>query len=138
MSRPYVLIHQARPSHQILLHQAFNAQGIFDVRIIEDAVDLRACLSAGRCPDLLILDHAMPTKAGHAVLKRLAGMPALRALMFVGQAAPDQHHLALEAKQRGLWVLAELPWPLSMTHLQRALQCLGRRTQTVTSAPHAH
>ena len=44
MSRPYVLIHQARPSHQILLHQAFNAQGIFNVRITEEAADLHAHL----------------------------------------------------------------------------------------------
>ena len=138
MSRPYVLIHQARPSHQILLHQAFNAQGIFNVRITEEAADLHACLSAERCPDLLILDHAMPRRAGLALLKKLAGSHALRALLFVGEATPEQQNLALEAKRQGLWVVAELPWPLSMANLQHALQCLGGRIQTVTYAPHAH
>lgn len=138
MSRPYVLIHQARPSHQILLHQAFNAQGIFDVRITEEAVGLHACLNADRCPDLLILDHAMPTRAGLALLKKLTGTRPLRGLLFVGQAAPGQQNLAQEAKQRGFWVVAELPWPLSMAQLQRALRRLGGRIQNVTSAPHAH
>ncbi len=139
MHQPYVLIHQARPSHQILLHQALNAQGIFDVRISENTAGLHACLSAERGPDLLILDHAMPTQAGLALLEQ---PHRSRALLFVGQATPTRHDLAQEARNRGLWVLAELPWPLSMPRLQCALQALQvrpwRRIQTVTSAPHAH
>jgi len=138
MHQPYVLIHQARPSHQILLHQALNAQGIFHVRISETSADLDACLNGDHCPDLLILDHAMPTRAGLAVLKQ----QRTRALLFVGQATPKRRNLAQEARSRGLWVLAELPWPLSMPRLQRALQAMqvrpGRRIQTVTSAQHAH
>lgn len=139
MHQPYVLIHQARPSHQILLHQALNAQGMFHVRISETSADLDACLNADHRPDLLILDHAMPTRAGLALLEQ---QQRTRALLFVGQATPKRHNLAQEARNRGLWVLAELPWPLSMPRLQRALQALQvrpwRRIQTVTSAPHAH
>ncbi|MBT9234708.1 histidine kinase [Pseudomonas inefficax] len=139
MHQPYVLIHQARPSHQILLHQALNAQGMFHVRISETSADLDACLNADHRPDLLILDHAMPTRAGLALLEQ---QHRTRALLFVGQATPKRHNLAQEARNRGLWVLAELPWPLSMPRLQRALQALQvrpwRRIQTVTSAPHAH
>ncbi|MFJ7811855.1 histidine kinase [Pseudomonas asiatica] len=139
MHQPYVLIHQARPSHQILLHQALNAQGMFHVRISETSADLDACLNADHRPDLLILDHAMPTRAGLALLEQ---QHRTRALLFVGQATPKRHNLAQEARNRGLWVLAELPWPLSMPSLQRALQALQarpwRRIQTVTSAPHAH
>ncbi|GLO41470.1 hypothetical protein PPUN15366_31150 [Pseudomonas putida] len=139
MYQPYVLIHQARPSHQILLHQALNAQGMFHVRISETSADLDACLSADRSPDLLVLDHAMPTRAGLAVLDQ---QQRTRALLFVGQATPKRRNLAQEARNRGLWVLAELPWPLSMPSLQRALQALQlrpwRRIQTVTCSPHAH
>ena len=139
MHQPYVLIHQARPSHQILLHQALNAQGMFRVRISETSADLDACLNADHRPDLLILDHAMPTRAGLALLEQ---QHRTRALLFVGQATPKRRNLAQEARNRGLWVLAELPWPLSMPSLQRALQALQvrpwRRIQTVTSAPHAH
>ncbi|PYB69434.1 histidine kinase [Pseudomonas sp. LB-090624] len=139
MHQTSVLIHQARPSHQILLHQALNAQGVFDVRISASNNDLHASIVAERCPDLVILDHAMPTRAGLALLAR---QPLARALLFVGQAAPKRHDLAQEARSRGLWVLAELPWPLSMPRLQHALQTLqvrpGRHIQTVMSAPHAH
>lgn len=139
MHQTSVLIHQARPSHQILLHQALNAQGVFNVRISANSTDLDACLGAVRRPDLLILDHAMPTRAGLALLAR---QPRARALLFVGQPTPKRHNLAQEARKCGLWVLAELPWPLSMPRLQHALQTLqvrpGRRIQTVTSAPHAH
>ena len=124
MHQPYVLIHQARPSHQILLHQALNAQGMFNVRISANATDLDACLAAERRPDLLVLDHAMPTRAG---LSLLAREHRSRALLFVGQAAPKHQNLAQEARNRGLWVLAELPWPLSPTRLQRALQTLRMR-----------
>ncbi|MFF7063214.1 response regulator [Pseudomonas sp. NPDC008258] len=137
MYQTSVLIHQARPSHQILLHQALNAQGMFNVRISANASDLNACLDERR-PDLLILDHAMPTQAGLAVLAR---QHRSRALLFVGKATPRRQNLAQEARNRGLWVLAELTWPLSMPRLQRALLTLqvhpGRRIQTVMSAPHA-
>ncbi|WEK30034.1 MAG: histidine kinase [Candidatus Pseudomonas phytovorans] len=139
MYQTSVLIHQARPSHQILLHQALNAQGIFDVRISADSTELDALHSVERRPDLLILDHAMPTRAGLALLAR---QPRARALLFVGQATPKRHNLAHEARKKGLWVLAELPWPLSMPRLQHVLHALqvraGPRIQTVMSAPHAH
>ncbi|RCL22820.1 histidine kinase [Pseudomonas sp. AFG_SD02_1510_Pfu_092] len=139
MHQPYVLIHQARPSHQILLHQALNAQGMFHVRISETSADLDACLGAGRRPDLLILDHAMPTQAGLALLEQ---PHQARALLFVGRPTTKRHDLAQEARKRGLWVLAELPWPLSMPRLQQALCTLQvrpwRHIQTVMSAPHAH
>ncbi|BBU43639.1 MULTISPECIES: response regulator [Pseudomonas] len=139
MYQPYVLIHQPRPSHQILLHQALNAQGLFNVRISANANDLDACLNAERRPDLLILDHAMPTRSGLALLAR---QHRSRALLFVGKATPKHQNLAQEARNQGLWVLAELPWPLSMPRLQRALQTLQarprQRIQTVISSPHAH
>ncbi|WP_447810591.1 histidine kinase [Pseudomonas putida] len=139
MHQPYVLIHQARPSHQILLHQALNGQGVFNVRISESIADLDACLCAERRPDLLILDHAMPARAGPALF---AQSQRARALLFVGQPAPARQNLAQEARKRGMWVLDELPWPLSMPRLQHALQTLqvrpGRRIQTVMPAPHAH
>ncbi|WP_286778188.1 MULTISPECIES: histidine kinase, partial [unclassified Pseudomonas] len=111
MHQTVVLIHQARPSHQILLHQALNAQGVFAVRISATTAELDARLGAERRPDLLILDHAVPTRAGRALLARLA---QARALLFVGQPAPQRFDLAQEARKQGLWVLAELPWPLSM------------------------
>ncbi|TFF51427.1 histidine kinase [Pseudomonas putida] len=139
MHQPYVLIHQARPSHQILLHQALNGQGVFNVRISESIADLDACLCAERRPDLLILDHAMPARAGLALF---AQPQRARALLFVGQPAPTRQNLAQEARKRGMWVLDELPWPLSMPRLQHALQTLqvrpGRRIQTVMPTPHAH
>ncbi|UJW23691.1 histidine kinase [Pseudomonas juntendi] len=124
MHQTVVLIHQARPSHQILLHQALNAQGVFAVRISATTAELDARLGAERRPDLLILDHAMPTRASRALLARLA---QARALLFVGQPAPQRFDLAQEARKQGLWVLAELPWPLSMPRLQRALQSLQAR-----------
>ena len=103
------------------------------------ATDLDACLNAERRPDLLILDHAMPTRAGLALLAR---QHRSRALLFVGKAPPKHQNLAQEARNQGLWVLAELPWPLSMPGLQHALQTLQarprQRIQTVISAPHAH
>ena len=139
MHQTYVLIHQARPSHQILLHQALNSQGVFNVRISANTGDLDACFSAEHRPDLLILDHAMSTRAGLALL---AQQHNARALLFVGQPAPNRQNLAQEARKRGLWVLAELPWPLSMPGLQHALQTLqvrpGRCSKAVMSAPHAH
>jgi hypothetical protein len=66
----------------------------------------------------------MPTRAGLALLERPSSS---RALLFVGQAAPKRQNLAQEAKRRGLWVVAELPWPLSTPRLQHALQALQLR-----------
>jgi len=121
MYQTFVLIHHARPSHQILLHQALNAQGVFDVRVSATPAELDACLGAERSPDLLILDHAMPTRDGLALLTR---NQQARALLFVGQPTAQRHDLAREARKKGLWVLGELPWPLSMPRLQHALQRL--------------
>ncbi|MGF6392629.1 histidine kinase [Pseudomonas plecoglossicida] len=131
MRQPYVLIHQARPSHQILLHQACNALGFFDVRVTEDLNDLKACLVRDRGADLLILDHA--GNDGLAVLEHVSCEPP-RAVLFVGQAGAGQTDLVSAARQHGLWVLAELPWPLPMQRWQQAL----RHIQTVTSPTHAH
>lgn len=121
MQQHHVLIHQARPSHQILLHQALNAQGVFQVRICQDKAELDACLSGAFCPDLLIFDHAMPTRTGVALLKRL---PHACPLLFVGQAGARRRNLAAQARGLGLQVIAELPWPLSTPALQRVLQTL--------------
>ncbi|MFJ4157348.1 histidine kinase [Pseudomonas sp. NPDC089752] len=133
MHQPYVLIHQARPSHQILLHQACNAQRIFDVRITLDLADLDACLGRKRKVDLLILDHALALAGGVALLNRIQRNPTLRALLFTGQGSAHRPDLAKEARRRGLWVLADLPWPLPVQRWQQALQ----RIQTVTSPTHA-
>jgi len=134
MHQPYVLIHQARPSHQVLLHQACNAQGIFRVRVTLDLADLDACLARQRKADLLILDHALALAGGVALLERIKRNEASRALLFTGQANASRPNLAKEARRRGLWVLADLPWPLPVLQWQQAL----RRIQTVTSPTHAH
>ncbi|MDZ3996240.1 histidine kinase [Pseudomonas sp. Teo4] len=134
MRQPYVLLHQPRPSHQILLHQACNSVGIFNVRVIPELTDLYACLECEPVADVLILDHAMPVAGGMALLERIARNRCTRALLFVGQAGEDSANLACEARRRGLWVLAELPWPLPMPRWQQALQ----RIQTVISPTHAH
>ncbi|MCI0912302.1 histidine kinase [Pseudomonas putida] len=131
MHQPYVLIHQARPSHQILLHQACNALGVFDVRITHDLLDLNTCLARKRGADLLILDHSM--KGGQALLERLQRNRCSRALLFVGCASEHRPNLAEQARERGLWVLADLPWPLPVRRWQQALQ----RIQTFTSPTHA-
>ncbi|MNM41968.1 Response regulator receiver domain protein [compost metagenome] len=146
MHRPYVVIHQARPSHQLFLHQACNALGFFDVRVTHDLGDLSACLVRQGPIDLLILDHALATSTGLALLEKIQRRRASRALLFVGSAADAGPDLAREARRRGLWVLAELAWPLSMPALQQALHGLGglsarhaeRRIQTVMSPTHAH
>ncbi|MFJ4394149.1 histidine kinase [Pseudomonas sp. NPDC089396] len=131
MRQPYVLIHQSRPSHQILLHQACNAQGIFDVRVTADLADLGACLARPRKADLLILDHSMSD--GLKLLKRIEQDRSLRAVLFTGCPSAQGPDLAEEARKRGLWVLAELPWPLPMPRWQQAIRCI----QTVTSPKHA-
>lgn len=134
MRQPHVLLHQSRPSHQILLHQACNAVGIFNVRVIPELTDLYACLECEEVADVLVLDHAMPVVGGMALLEQIARKRCMRALVFVGQAGEDATNLAREARRRGLWVLAELPWPLPMPRWQQALQ----RIQTVISPTHAH
>ncbi|WDY56979.1 histidine kinase [Pseudomonas sp. PSKL.D1] len=128
MHQPYVLIHHSRPSHQILLHQACNAQGLFNVRVTSDHSDLDACLARKHHADLLILDHAL--NDGLACLERAS---SVRAVLLVGHAAKNRPNLASEARRRGLWVLADLPWPLPILRWQQALQ----RIQTVTSPRHA-
>ena len=139
MYQPHVLIHQARPSHQILLHQALNAQGIFQVRISENTAELNACLSAVRCPDLVIVDHAMPTRTGLALLKKL---PASCPVVFVGSAGPRRRDLAQGARGVRLRVLAALPRPESTPAWQNALHTLQQRplsgSPTVPNTPHAH
>lgn len=132
MHQPYVLIYQARPSHQILLHQACNAQGMFNVRVTLDLTDLEACLARPGKADLLILDHAMGD--GLTLLKRIERNRCLRAVLFTGRASARRPDLAKEARRRGLWVLADLPWPLPVLAWQQALQ----RIQNVTSPTHAH
>ncbi|MBH3413310.1 MULTISPECIES: histidine kinase [Pseudomonas] len=129
MRQPFVLIHPARPSHQILLHQACNAMGLFNVRVTHDLADLDSCLARPPRADLLILEHAV--NDGLALLER-AGRT--RAVLFVGHANAGSPNLAHEARRQGLWVLADLPWPLPVRRWQRALQ----RIQTVTSPTHPH
>ncbi|MFJ4442073.1 histidine kinase [Pseudomonas sp. NPDC089422] len=129
MRQPYVLIHPARPSHQILLHQACNAQGLFNVRVTHDLADLDTCLARKPRADLLILEHAVSD--GLALLDRAS---AMRAVLFVGYPNAGCLNLAQEARRQGLWVLADLPWPLPVERWQQALQ----RIQTVTSPTHAH
>jgi len=129
MRQPYVLIHPARPSHQILLHQACNAQGLFNVRVTQDLADLDACLARNPRADLLILEHAVSN--GLALLERAS---CTRAVLFVGHVNAGCLNLADEARRQGFWVLADLPWPLPVGRWQQALQ----RIQTVTSSTHAH
>ncbi|RDL24320.1 response regulator receiver domain-containing protein [Pseudomonas sp. URMO17WK12:I10] len=132
MQQPHVLIHQVRPSHQILLHQALNAQGVFRVRVCQDKAELDACLSGAFFPDLLIFDHAMPTRTGIAILKRL---PLACPVLFVGQAGARRRNLADQARGFGLQVIAELPWPLSSPALQRVLQILPSPSERERSQP---
>ncbi|AGZ36737.1 MULTISPECIES: hypothetical protein [Pseudomonas] len=134
MHQPHVLLHQPRPSHQILLHQACNAVGVFNVRVIPTLDDLYACLACEQVADVLVLDHAIAPESGMALLEQIANKRCLRALLFVGQANEGCLNLANEARRRGLWVLAELPWPLPMPRWQQALQ----RIQTVISPTQAH
>lgn len=129
MRQPFVLIHPARPSHQILLHQACNAHGLFNVRVTHDLADLDICLARQPRADLLVLDHAVSN--GPAVLERARYS---RAVLFVGHANAGSPNLAHEARRQGLWVLADLPWPLPVRRWQQALQ----RIQTVTPPTHAH
>ncbi|MBF8747386.1 histidine kinase [Pseudomonas monteilii] len=135
MPRPYVLLHQARPSHQILLHQACNALGIFDVRVTRDLADLQACLARERVADLLILDAGLAPATAQVLFERLTDSHQVPALLFVGSRGDDERESpAGQARTRGFKVLAELSWPLPMRRWQQALE----RIQTVMSSQHAH
>lgn len=144
MHRLNVLIVQGSPSHHIPMHQAFNALGVFNVRLVSSLVQAKACLLAEPV-DLLVLDHRMPTLCGVGLLKCLQGQPLARAVLFVGVPGGEGPDLAHEALRLGAWVLAQLPWPLPAAALHVALKCLERRgdtrrerdIQTVMSPAHA-
>lgn len=124
MRRLHVLIHQVRPSHQILLHQAFNALGVFDVRLHDQLSATKASLAQASALDVLVLDHGMPRRTGQALIDHLERVSQPHALLFVGQADEKGPDLAREARKRGLKVIAELPWPLSTSVLDAALKRL--------------
>lgn len=121
MHRLSVLIHQLHPFHQITVHQACNAQGVFDVRIVDDLSAAPARLCQGHPADLLILDQAMPSRHGKALLNRLRRAQQVRALLFIGQPDARRPDFARLARQQGLWVVGELQWPLSTIALSQAL-----------------
>ncbi|MEN8638568.1 histidine kinase [Pseudomonas sichuanensis] len=116
-----VLIHQPRPFHQIVLHQAFNAQGVYSVRLTEDMPGTLACLNQERPVDVLVLDHDMPISSAQSLFRHLAIEGAAQALLFVGQGKGNGPDLAREARKLGLWVLDELAWPMSTVALGKAL-----------------
>lgn len=117
MRRLRVVIHQARPFHQIPLHQAFNAQGVFQVRLSDDVAQTAAWLGRGRAVDVLVLDPDAAADGAAGLLPRLRPGASPRALLLVGEGGA----LACDARRRGLWVLDELRWPLSALALQQAL-----------------
>ncbi|MCG8293982.1 histidine kinase [Pseudomonas entomophila] len=124
MRRLHVLIHQVRPSHQILLHQAFNALGVFNVRLHDQLSATKASLAQAGPLDVLVLDHGMPRRSGQALIDHLERGQEPHALLFVGQADDKGPDLAREARRRGLKVIAEVPWPLSTPVLDDALKRL--------------
>ncbi|WP_345774558.1 histidine kinase [Pseudomonas entomophila] len=140
MHRLDVLILQGSPSHQIRLHQACNALGVFNVRIAADLAATQACLSHHPV-DLLLVDHALPASCAKPLLEYLCGQRRARALAFIGE--PTE--LVEDARQQGLWVLAQLSWPLPVSALQATLRrlvrpadrCVWRDMQTVMSPAHA-
>ncbi|MGB9089061.1 MAG: histidine kinase [Pseudomonas farsensis] len=117
----HVLIHQARPFHQILLHQAFNAQGVFNVRLSDDLEDTAARLGREQVVDVLVLDQSMPERCARSLFQHLQPGAAPRALLFVGQGSDQARSLAGEARRRGFRVVGELAWPMSTVALQKAL-----------------
>ncbi|AIR87908.1 response regulator [Pseudomonas cremoricolorata] len=131
MKRLTVLIHQQHPYHQLTLHQACNAQGVFDVRLVDDLRTIPGRLQAGRAPDLLMLDQRMPSSAGTALLQRLRAERKVPALLFTGQADSPCHDFARLAQQQGLWVVGELHWPLSANALRMILQRLDGITRSL-------
>ncbi|QXH57734.1 histidine kinase [Pseudomonas maumuensis] len=117
-----VLIHQARPYHQMLLHQAFNAQGVYNVRLTDDVPAATARLAQGQQPvDVLVLDQGMPRRHARRLFKYLVQASCAGGLLFVGCVDAGGLDLALEARKHGLNVLAELSWPMSMVSLEQAL-----------------
>lgn len=146
MYRLNVVIYHTLPAQQISLHQACNAQGIFNVRIADNLAIAAILLARRRAPDLLIIDHAMPSADGKALLQHLSLTCPSTALLLIGQPRPTHLDIAQQARQKGLWVVNELAWPLSMPALQRTLQRVGgsRRKpavsdfQTVMMRAHAH
>ncbi|MEQ6928679.1 histidine kinase [Pseudomonas mosselii] len=116
-----VLIHQARPYYQMVLHQAFNAQGVYNVRLTDDVA---AATRLQRPVDVLVLDQGMPRRHALRLLKYLVQASCAGGLLFVGCAGAGDIDLALEARQHGLNVLAELSWPMSMVGLEQALERL--------------
>lgn len=146
MHRLNVLILQARPFHLMHLHQAFNALGVFRVRVAEDRASAARMLERQHDIDLLVLDPAMAPQAVTALLEQLASAPRTRAVLFVGCPGQDAHDPVAQARRLRLWVLGELSWPLSMTGLRRLLQRLRGKSddgaagdrQTVMFAKHAH
>ncbi|HDS1736803.1 MULTISPECIES: histidine kinase [Pseudomonas] len=146
MNRLNILIYQASPCHQITLHQACNAQGVFNVRVAEHLPAAMACLGSTRRCDLLVLDHAMPAGESNALLEQLSQVAAPKALLFVGTRRPGTPDCAAMARRQGLWVIAELPWPLSTPALRHALiriqgsspRSAQSEFQTVMLPAHAH
>ncbi|MDZ5603508.1 histidine kinase [Pseudomonas sp. RP23018S] len=135
MNRLTVLIHQQHPFHQITLHQACNAQGIFRVRLVNDLLTAPLSLQAPSPADLLILDQAMPARSGKVLLERLRLAPATPALLFVGKPQAKRPDFARLARERGLWVLDELTWPLSAPALSQALRRLNGITRPLAQQP---
>nr|WP_314877188.1 response regulator [uncultured Pseudomonas sp.] len=146
MYRLNVIIYQSHPAQQISLHQACNAQGIFNVRIADTLAIATSLLCSQHAPDLLIVDHAIPSADGKALLRHLGATCPSTALLMIGQPGPTQLDIAQQARQKGLWVVNELAWPLSMPALQRTLQRVGGSRykpaasdfQTVMMRAHAH
>jgi DNA-binding NtrC family response regulator len=124
MHNLHVLIHQTRAFHQIRLHQAFNAQGAYNIRLSDDIADVIRGLECGLSLDLLVLDHRMPRDEALSLFARLSCAPLVRALLFVGQAQAGAS-LAHEARRHGLWVLVDVPWARLAVALGRALDCLA-------------
>jgi hypothetical protein len=116
-----ILIHQARSFHQIPLHQAFNAQGVFNVQLSDDWVRTTAFLDRSPVVDILVLDHDMPWSYARSLFQYMRGCAAPRALLFVGQGKDKNRDLAQDARTQGFRVVGELPWPISTVALQRAL-----------------
>nr|WP_314488280.1 histidine kinase [uncultured Pseudomonas sp.] len=137
MQRLSVLIHQQHPFHQIALHQACNAQGIYRVRLLDDPLLAPQSLRAGPPADLLILDQAMPAQPARALIERLRSAARAPALLFVGRARPKQANLARLARERGLCVVGELQWPLSSPALSRALRHARQLAKPLRPTPAA-
>ncbi|MHC6227049.1 histidine kinase [Pseudomonas sp. X10] len=146
MQRLSILIHQERPFHLMLMHQAFNALGVFDVQVSDTLARTRELLVRKARIDLLVLDHAMRPEEGRALLELLAAQQRVRALLFVGRPHARGCDLGQEARGLRMWVLGELAWPLSVLALRRRLQLFrsGRDStdladrKTVISVEHAH